>query len=79
MPRISNYDLPGCPLAVLKDRSCVEVVNRPTIFTPIHFQFACASVPKLAGLPQAFLALRALETFWMKIVEYPLNTIFIVK
>jgi hypothetical protein len=45
----------------------------------MHFQPTGLGVPKLSRLVYAFLAFWTFETFWMKMFEYPLNAIFIVK
>ena len=41
-------DLHGRPLTALKDCSCVQVVNRSAMFTPMYFQLAGLSAPKLS-------------------------------
>ena len=41
-------DLHWCPLTALKDCSCVQVINRSAMFTPMHFQLAGLSTPKLS-------------------------------
>ena len=45
----------------------------------MYFQFTGLGVSKLSRLFDAFLAFRTLETFGMKMFEYPLNAIFIVE
>ena len=72
-------NLPGRPLTALKDCSGIQVVNRSAMFTTLNFQFAGLSAPKLSGLFYASLALGTLQSLWMKMLEYPLSAIFMVK
>ena len=71
-------NLHGRPLAPLKHGARVQVVDRSTRFTTMNFQFAGLGLPKLSRLFQAFLTLGTVESFWMKMLEYPLNAVFII-
>jgi len=66
------------PLATLKKRSGVQVVVCSAMFTSMNFQLAGLGMPELSSLFYASLALRALEPFWMKMLEEPRSSIFIV-
>jgi len=74
-----QHDLSGRPLTALKDRASVQIVNRSTMVATIDNQFAGLSMPERSGLFYASLTLGTLESLWMKMLENPRSTIFMVE